>query len=169
MQSEILIEELARGAEVIHALVTGVMQSEGRLKPNPKTWSILEVMCHLYDEEREDFRQRLDVILHQPTQGWPPIDPQGWVTTRRYNERDLAETLDAFLAEREESLSWLKSLVSPDWEAECPTPFGSMKAGDMLASWVAHDTLHTRQLVELRYGRLLNLAKPYDLRYAGEW
>ena len=44
-----------------------------------------------------------------------------------------------------------------------------MKAGDLLASWVAHDNLHTRQLVELRRSRLVELAQPYDVRYAGDW
>ncbi len=39
----------------------------------------------------------------------------------------------------------------------------------MFAAWVAHDTLHFRQIVELRYGRVLRLAEPYGVLYAGEW
>lgn len=169
MQPETLIWELAQGAAVFGALITGVTQTEACIKPDPETWSILEVLCHLYDEEREDFRQRLDIILHRPTDPWPPIDPQGWVTARRYNECNLVETLNSFLAEREKSVLWLRSLSAPDWEAACATPFGSLKAGDMLASWVTHDILHTRQLVELRYGRVLQLASPFGVRYAGDW
>lgn len=97
------------------------------------------------------------------------IDPQGWITTRRYNERDLSETLDGFLAERERSLAWLKSLAAPNWEAEHVSQFGSMKAGEMFAAWVAHDNLHIRQLVELRRVRIVSLAEPFDVGYAGEW
>ena len=169
MQLEILYQDLARGAEIIRALIMGVTQAEARFKATPESWSVLEVVCHLYDEEREDFRQRLDIILHRPTEKWPPIDPVGWVTTRGYNERNLAETLDSFLAEREKSLTWLKSLSTPNWEAEYIAPFGSIKSGNMLASWVAHDNLHIRQLVELRRGRIESLAEPFDVRYAGEW
>ncbi len=44
-----------------------------------------------------------------------------------------------------------------------------MKAGELLAAWVAHDNLHMRQLVELRRARLVNLTAPYDVSYAGEW
>jgi hypothetical protein len=44
-----------------------------------------------------------------------------------------------------------------------------MKAGDLLGSWVAHDNLHMRQLVELRRVRLQNITGPYDMSYAGEW
>jgi len=44
-----------------------------------------------------------------------------------------------------------------------------MKAGDMFASWVAHDNLHIRQLVELRRMRIENITKPYEIEYAGDW
>lgn len=169
MQFETLYQELAHGPEIVRTLVAGVSLQEARFKPSPETWSILEVVCHLYDEEREDFRQRLDIILHRPADPWPPIDPVGWVTARSYNTRDLSEMLESFQVEREKSLAWLKGLAQVDLEAECRTSFGSMKAGDMLSSWVAHDNLHTRQLVELRRARLENLTAPYDIRYAGDW
>jgi hypothetical protein len=169
MQFEALINELALGAEIIRSLAAGFSRAEARIRPAPESWSALEVIAHLYDEEQEDFRQRLDITLHRPTKDWPLIDPQGWVTSRAYNERDFDETLKGFLVERERSLSWLKALNAPDWEAAYETPFGQMKAGDLLASWVAHDNLHTRQLVELRWARLLKMAEPYDVRYAGEW
>lgn len=169
MQFEVLYQELAQGPEIISVLVAGITQAEAQVKPAPESWSILEVICHLYDEEREDFRQRLDIILHRPEEQWPPIDPEGWVTSRKYNERDLAEVLENFVAERKQSLVWLRGLSASNWEAEYVTPFGSIQAGDMFASWVAHDNLHLRQLVELRRARIVNLAEPYDVRYAGVW
>ncbi|MCZ2097960.1 MAG: DinB family protein [Anaerolineae bacterium] len=97
------------------------------------------------------------------------IDPQGWVTARRYNERDLSEMLDRFIAERNQSLEWLRGLASANWDAAYTTPFRTMTAGDMFASWVAHDNLHMRQLVELRRARLVNLTTPYNVEYAGDW
>jgi hypothetical protein len=169
MQFENLYQDLANGAEIIRALLLGVTSDEAHFKPNADTWSILEVVCHLYDEEREDFRQRLDIILHRATEPLPPIHPGAWVSERRYNERDLAESLAAFLAEREQSLTWLKNLSAPNWAAEYTNQSRSIKAGEMLASWVAHDNLHTRQLVELRRERLVKLAAPFDVGYAGDW
>jgi hypothetical protein len=169
MQFENLYQELSHGAEIIQSLVAGIHPEEARTRPSPDSWSVLEVVCHLYDEEREDFRQRLDIILHRPEEKWPPIDPVGWVTARSYNQRELAEMLNNFAAERRKSLVWLGSLDTPDWEAVYPASFGPIKAGDMLASWVAHDNLHTRQLVELRRSRILTITDPYTVRYAGEW
>jgi len=169
MQPAILRRELAHGVEIVRQLVAGVSPAEARLKPTPETWSILEVVCHLYDEEREDFRPRLDIALHRPEEKWPKIDPAGWVTTRKYNDRDLVQALDGLLTERESSLTWLHGLSEPNWEAEYAAPFGPIKAGDLLASWVAHDNLHTRQLVELRRSRLLGMVAPYRVKYAGDW
>src|SRR6266851_3947592 len=140
MRADLLRQELAHGAQVLPSLLTGITPAEARLKPDPVTWSILEVVCHLYDEEREDFRPRLDLMLHRPADPWPKINPGGWVTERAYNERDVSQMLDQWLAERVRSLEWLDGLAAgdsePEWERELTSPFGSMRPGDMLASWV---------------------------------
>ena len=161
--------QLTGNAARIKALVQGVSQEEATWKPDPESWSILEVVNHLYDEEREDFRVRLNIILHHPKKPWPGIDPQGWVGERRNNERDLEESLQNFLNERKVSLEWLQGLENPDWNVSYQASFGSMKAGDMFVSWVTHDHLHMRQLVELHRVFTVHKARPYRLRYAGDW
>ncbi len=166
---DVVRRELARGTEAIRGLVAGVTAEEARVRPAPDAWSILEVACHLLDEEREDFRPRLDLVLHRPDEPWARIDPAGWVTARRYNERDLDDTMAGFLAERERSLTWLAGLSAPDWSREYRAPFGPITAGALLASWAAHDLLHGRQLLELRRARLLSLTAPHSTQYAGDW
>ena len=169
MNDAFLTRQLADNADRISALVRSFSDEEGRWKPDPASWSILEVVHHLYDEEREDFRVRLEIIFHRPQEPWPPIDPQGWAVARRYNEQDLEETLTRFTGEREASLEWLRSLGTPDWGATVSSPFGSMSAGDMFASWVTHDQLHMRQLVRLHRALTEVQARPYRMEYAGEW
>jgi hypothetical protein len=164
-----LIAELENGANTIELLIKDVTLSQARYKPSPDTRSILEVIAHLYDEEREDFRPRLDIALNRPDVAWSPIDPDGWVIQRKYNDRDLVETWNAFKLEREESLVWLRGLKMTDWDTEHIASFGPIRAGDLLSAWVAHDLLHIRQLVELRWVRVVNLVEPYHLKYAGDW
>lgn len=169
MDISFISRHMAHNAARIEALVEGVSSEDARWKPNPDEWSILEVVNHLYDEEREDFRVRLNIILHDPEEDWPPIDPEGWVKERKYNERDLTGSLGKFLSEREKSLEWLKSINNPHWETVYTSPFGSMRAGDMLSSWLTHDHLHMRQLIELH--RFLSETKvvPFNMDYAGNW
>lgn len=169
MEFESLYKELEDSTEMIRALLPGVVQEEAQVKPSPDAWSILEVICHLYDEEREDFREHVDFILHRQNEEWHEIDPQGWVTARNYNEQNFTGMQVKFFAEREESLRWLRGLSHPDWEATYTSKYGTTSAGEMLACWVAHDNLHIRQLVELRRHRIERLSQPHNLEYAGEW
>ncbi|MGC9468283.1 MAG: hypothetical protein ACP5HS_06815 [Anaerolineae bacterium] len=64
-------------------------------------------------------------------------------------------------------MAWLDSLESPDWDAEAEAPWGTMRAGDMLASWVVHGQWHIEQLIRLRRDYTIDRARPYDVRYAG--
>jgi hypothetical protein len=170
MEIEQITRTMQANALRIAALVAGVSEAQARWKPDAVNWSMLEVVTHLLDEEREDFRVRIDYALHRPGEAWPPIDPGGWVTTRRYNERDLMESLEAFLSEREQSLAWLRGLPAPNWDTTALAPWGEpFPAGNLLAAWVAHDLLHLRQLVELHYTWTTATLAPYTCVYAGEW
>lgn len=163
------IVQMADNARGIRALAGGVSEEQARFKPGPDSWSILEVVNHLLDEEREDFRVFLDLVLHRPGEPRPKIAPQAWVTERGYNRRDLGESLQGFAAARETSLAWLRGLSSPDWEATYQAPWGPIRAGDVFAAWVAHDLLHMRQLVEPHWAYPQRRVAPYSTEYAGDW
>src|SRR5574341_2172019 len=169
MKFTALYRELEHSTEMIQALLAGVNQDEACIKPNDESWSILEVVCHLYDEEREDFREHLDFILHRQNEEWHRIDPEGWVTERKYNEQDFRAMKEKLFDERERSLDWLKSLSQIDWNTVYRSEYGSLTAGQMLASWIAHDNLHLRQLVELRRHRIEIITRPWSITYAGDW
>ena len=164
------VHRLLQQAAVIEQLASGVDDTEAHWKPSPGDWSIVEVINHLYDEERDDFRRRFDLTLHEPATPWPPINPPQWAIDRRYNERGLAESLGNFLAERRASLAWLQGLDAVDLASTHTHPhIGSMTAGDVLAAWVAHDCLHIRQLNELHYQYWAQHAQGYRVDYAGDW
>lgn len=169
MDSDRLTSQLSGNAVKIQALVRDVSDQQAHWKPDPDVWSILEVVCHLLDEEREDFRVRLDYTLHRPGEPWPLIDPAGWVTAREYNQQDPETSLDAFLSERDASVAWLRELHAPNWEATYQAPWGPISAGDLFASWVAHDLLHIRQLVELIWASTKAQLEPHRTDYAGQW
>jgi hypothetical protein len=164
-----VVSQLNHNAQAIRALVEGCSEQQARWKPDDKSWSVLEVVNHLLDEEREDFRARIDVALHRNEEAWFGINPQEWVTERGYNQRELVPSLQEFLTARAESLAWLLELGEVDWSKEYAAPFGKIRAGDFLASWAAHDVLHMRQLVELKWAYLVQTVAPYDAGYAGDW
>ena len=169
MEFNSLYHELVNSTEIIRALLGGITREEAQVKPNDESWSVLEVVCHLHDEEREDFREHLDFILNRQNEEWHVIDPQGWIKARKYNEKSFDEMMNNFFEERKKSLEWLKNLDNANWETIYVSQYGSMSAGEMFASWIAHDHLHIRQLVELRRTKIEAITHPYSIAYAGDW
>jgi DinB family protein len=169
MEFNTLYQELQNSTEMIRALLLGVTQEDAQVKPSLESWSILEVLCHLYDLEREDFREHLDFVLHRQQEEYHAIDPQAWITERNYNQQDFSEMQDQFFAERRKSLDWLKEIANSDWDTTYTSEYGSVSAGEMFSCWIAHDNLHLRQFVELRRARIEKITKPYPIEYAGDW
>jgi len=167
MDHRIFIRALTNSKKVISASIIGVSQEAAQYKPGEMSWSVLEVINHLWDEERLDFGYRLRTIIEGDKRDWPGIDPLGWVTEKQYNQRDLAESMAEFQAERAASLKWLNSLGNPDLDAKKEHPvFDPISAGDLLASWVAHDMLHIIQINKVKIDYYEKLAKPHSMGYA---
>ena len=164
-----IAQELSRNKEVFRGLLHGVESRQYLWRPQPEKWCLLEILCHLYDEEREDFRMRVQLVLQNPQLSLPPIDPQGWVTSRKYMEQDYDAMLDSFLNERDQSVLCLRGLRSPDWEQTYVHPkLGAMPASLFLHNWLAHDYLHFRQITATKYAYLkAHSTDPLD--YAGNW
>lgn len=171
MDIDPVIHRLRENAEVFAALVRGVDDTQARWRPAPERWSILEVVCHLADEESRDFRTRLDLTLHRPGEPWPPIDPEGWVEDDGYLDRDLSEEIERFRSERGRSVAWLRSLADVDWSLTYEHPrVGELRASDLLASWLGHDLIHVRQMNRLHRQYLEAVLVPgCRVGYAGRW
>lgn len=172
MRADRIIERMSATPGSVQALLSGVSADAAAWKPSSGAWSILEIVCHLGDEEVDDFRARLRFVLERREGPWPPIDPEGWARDRRYNERDLADALARFARERRASLDWLRGVAArePDWSAAYEHPrFGPIRAGDLLASWAAHDALHLRQIAKRLYELASEDAPGFRTGYAGDW
>ena len=162
-----LIHALETSGAAIVAFAAGVSAADARVRPAPGKWSVLEVLCHLIDEERDDFRHRVRSTLEDPARDCPPIDPEGWARDRDYNARDVAAMRAEFEHERAVSLAWLRSLRAPQWDqAKVHAVVGPLRAGDLLASWAAHDVLHLRQMAAARVAQFEAAVAPYSTRYA---
>lgn len=171
MNVERLIARLEQVGRTLPALVGGLTAEEARRRGANGAWSILEIVCHLADEETDDFRERFRLTQEDPAAPWPGIDPERWAKDRKYNERDLGAEVDRFVKERLASVAWLRSRREWDWKVEVLRPHGPMAAGTLLVSWAAHDALHIRQIAKRLYELAGEDGKPegYITRYAGEW
>lgn len=110
------------------------------------------------------------LVLKHPAEAWPSFDILEWVTERGYNEKDYSSSIKRFLSERTHSINWIVSLGSLNSEAKhsgkgfSNTP---MRVGDIMASWIAHDLYHLRQLTLLNWDILRHRSEPYSPAYSG--
>lgn len=169
MNSSLLVSSLEHFPVALRALVAPWPREALRRRPDVGGWSALEILGHLADEEELDFRVRLELTLAGNDE-WPPIAPEQWATERKYNGADPGATLARFEEKRRENVSWLRGLEAPDWSAEHRHPkFGSMRAGELLAAWAAHDLLHLRQITRRLFEEVGTESAPYGTGYAGNW
>ena len=167
--SQTIIRQLDRNAPVFFGMFNSVPAEVRKWKPAPDKWSALEILCHMYDEELEDFRARTNHVLETPKEPMPAINPVALVTERKYIEQDYDKVLAAFIQERKNSVAWLSSLVNPDWNSAYDHPkMGPLKAQLFLVNWLEHDYLHMRQLLTVKH-LWLKESTGVNLDYAGNW
>jgi hypothetical protein len=169
MDQDYIIDELEENQKTFKALLGKVSAELINWKPAPDKWNLLEIVCHLYDEEREDFRTRVRSVLEDPRKPLPRFDTHQWVIDHEYSKQDYFHKLLTFLTERDESVRWLRSLDEPPWDNVHHHPkLGKMSAELFLNNWLAHDYLHIRQINKNKYLFLREHAST-KLDYAGDW
>jgi hypothetical protein len=136
---------LAGLPNVLRTLIGELDEATARSRPAAHEWSPVEILCHLRDEETEDFAARLRVILDGRKE-FAPIDPEGWVEARSYRQADPRRALTEFCESRA-TLELLATITPERLRASVEhRRLGALSGLDLLVSWVAHDRLHLRQL-----------------------
>ena len=147
MEHTAIISELEQNTELFKCHLLGISEAQASWKESDAKWSLLEIICHMTDEEIKDFRARTQLLLETPNQSFVPIDPPAWVEEHTYMKQDFQEAVKRFVSERQKSITWLKSLKDPNWlSSKEHQYFGKMTAQLFLANWLAHDLVHLQQI-----------------------
>lgn len=159
--------ELARLAPLLDVLTGDLDAATVCTRPTPGEWAPIEIVCHLRDEDHEDFGARLRAVLDGQS-AFLPIAPERWVDERRYREAELARTLDDLRTRRADNLALLASISPEHLRAAVAHPrLGPLSGMDLLVAWVAHDRLHVRQLAGTLARLWANRWAPLNAEYAG--
>lgn len=165
-----LLHRLRTFPSLLEASLADLSPDDAHWQPKPGAWSIVQIVGHMLDEERDDFRTRLRSTLENPGSPWPPIDPERAVVERNHQEKPLDVLFDEWCKERADSIRWLKGQENAPWDNTYTHPaLGELRAGDILVSWAQHDSLHLRQIVQRRYELTGRDGAPYEGAYAGPW
>lgn len=138
--------DLARLPAALDALLSELDDAMWRSRPAPNEWSPVEIVCHLRDEETEDFGARVRVVA-EGRATFVPIDPERWASERKYREDDPRAALVALKQRRRDNLAFLVLVDPARLTGVVDHPkLGAMSGLDLVAAWVTHDRLHLAQL-----------------------
>jgi len=154
---------LRRTPGVLGALLVDLPDVWSQATEGPGTWSPFDIVGHLIHGERTDWVPRVEHMLrHGDDVPFPPFDRDAMLEASR--GRSMAELLDTFDRERAKSLARLDELKLTDADlgrhGRHPE-FGVVTMGQHLATWVAHDLGHIRQVVRVMARQYTDAVGPW--------
>jgi hypothetical protein len=168
---DFFINRLSANAKTFELLCRNQSDETALWRQTAEKWSLQQIVYHLSKTEEKDFRPRLEKTLRDAAESWTPLDPAEMrLEQTAGGENKLSEYLEKFLTAREISTAWLKEIENPNWEnAHLHNERLTLAAGDLMASWLAHDFLHLKQIIRLQYDYTNFLSAPFSTDYAGKW
>lgn len=160
------------GFELAAAIAARDTDALGR-RPDPRSWSATEIVCHLRDiEELCILRFHTMLATDDPAvfvvgappkdpERWGiggevpfPLDPERWTDDRQYSRQDAHEALGAFRRRRKETLTLLGRLSPEQWKRGSIHPaHGRVTFEEWTAGMAGHDDNHMNQLKRALDGR----------------
>ena len=141
-------EILERTPTVLRALLQNLHDSWTSGNEGPETFSPYDVVGHLIQGEKTDWRDRTTIILeHSTTKTFIPFDR--FAQFEECKGKSLSQLLDEFEKLRKESLEWLQSLnlTEADFDKKGIHPsLGQVTLKQLLSTWVIHDLTHIAQV-----------------------
>jgi uncharacterized damage-inducible protein DinB len=155
--------EILRGTPSrLKAALKGVPKAVLLWTPAPGKWSILEIVCHLRDMERDAYLARYRRILAEDTPALPDIDGDTYSLENDYRSQKLTEVLRDWTRLRRESLKLLAGAKRADWErAGVHDTAGRLTLADFLRRHAhGNDEAHLGQIEAIvrRHALLARLA-----------
>jgi hypothetical protein len=148
------LERLARGPGEAARVLRGRSESKLTRRPEEKSWSAAEVICHLRDAEEHLLGWiRLVLALDEP-----PLVETGtagrWAEERQYHRQHAGDAWSAFSARRDDTLALLQSLDEAGWtRAGRHARWGRVTVDDLVSLMAWHDDDHVDQMTRALDGR----------------
>lgn len=127
-------------------LLKGVTAALARKHPEPRKWSIGEIVAHISDTELVG-GYRIRAILGAPGSPIIGFDQDIWATALHYDKRDLGKSYEQYRALREANIALLKTLTPEQWKQEgIHNERGAESIETIVRMFAGHDVNHMQQI-----------------------
>lgn len=117
------------------------------MRPIEDEWSILQILCHLFDSEQTHQRPRLERILHEDNPFIAAPRPPG--PQLALCGDDAWQIAQDFSSERQRTIEMIQALAPEDWSRPARhSIFGLTTLLEMAQFTAQHDRLHLNQLCQ---------------------
>lgn len=150
-QQDIIYQTLELNLSSFEFFAKSVTQEESQtlrdVKPDGSAgWTVLEVICHLRDVERQ-FLLRLLSALQNKDKAFPVFKPEEVAIEQDYNSHSLAQAMQYFKENRTGLIKTFKTVQSDEWDYTGEhSSRGTTSVAEVLLQVSQHDAKHVRQL-----------------------
>lgn len=103
------LELYGRGFDLLKATLTQVPQEAMTFKPEPKEWSVYEVIIHIADSE-SNAALRARKLIVEPGGSIMPYDQALWADVLNYHEHNIEDALEVTRLARKTTYELLKRI-----------------------------------------------------------
>jgi len=131
---------------VLDGMTRALAETDWLHEAAPGDWSLVELVCHLRDTEREIHHGQLRRFDDEKEPFIPRPDAGVWARQRPYRDQDGRQALREFAAARLETLAQLGDLSEAEWNRRARHAiFGPSTFLEVIGFMAEHDRLHIRQ------------------------
>ncbi|NQU29471.1 MAG: HAD hydrolase-like protein [Anaerolineae bacterium] len=135
---------------VLKEILSPLPKDEWSFSPSTEEWSVVEIVSHIRDIEREVNLPRIKAFLIDENPFIAAGDTDAWAVERGYAQQDGEAVLGDFLAARLETLDVVRALKEEDWlRSGRHAIFGPITLEEQLGFMAEHDRVHLRQIFEI--------------------
>lgn len=149
------VEVLERTPKVLEVFFTGLSDAWLACNEGEGTWNASEVLDHLIEGEKSNWIPRLKMILSESEdEPFPEFDR--YAHLNKTTDAPLVDRLNEFKERRADNIVMLQELIQHESQLESTgihPAFGSVKARELISTWVVHDLTHLSQIVRVMAGR----------------
>lgn len=145
-------ETLAATPQSLKAALKGLSKKVLLWTPAPGKWSILEILCHMRDMEREAYIERYTRILSENEPALPDLDGEALAILRAYRSQKAPEVVREWVALRRQTLQLLRKAGKAQWaRAGIHATAGRLTMEDLIRRHaVGNDEAHLRQIEAIK-------------------
>ncbi len=154
-------ETLAATPQALKAAIKGLPKKLLAWTPAPGKWSILEILCHLRDMERDAYLERYTRILSEDEPRLPDIDGESLAIVRDYRNQRAPDVVREWVALRRQTLQLLRKTGRAQWARAGVHPaYGRLTMEDLIRRHaIGNDEAHLAQIdaIKRRFAVLARL------------